>query len=65
MVINSNNTSVVSTTLKEMDATFTDTKESVTIQRTGSTGITMQRTSMNNTDMGNILYFKQDHPTAN
>ena len=64
MVINSNNTSVVSTTLKEMDATFTDTKESVTIQRTGSTGITMQRTSMNNTDMGNILYFKQDHPTA-
>lgn len=65
MVINSNNTSVVSTTLKEMDATFTDIKESVTIQRTGSTGITMQRTSMNNTDMGNILYFKQDHPTAN
>lgn len=65
MVINSNNTSVVSTTLMEMDATFTDTKESVTIQRTGSTGITMQRTSMNNTDMGNILYFKQDHPTAN
>ena len=65
MVINSNNTSVVSTTLKEMDATFTDTKDSVTIQRTGSTGITMQRTSMNNTDMGNILYFKQDHPTAN
>lgn len=64
MVINSNNTSVVSTTLKEMDATFTDTKESVTIQKTGSTGITMQRTSMNNTDMGNILYFKQDHPTA-
>lgn len=64
MVINSNNTSVVSTTLMEMDATFTDTKESVTIQRTGSTGITMQRTSMNNTDMGNILYFKQDHPTA-
>ena len=65
MVINSNNTSVVSTTLKEMDATFTDTKESVTIQRTGSTGITMQRTSMNNTDMGNILYFKQDHPIDN
>lgn len=64
MVINSNNTSVVSTTLKEMDATFTDTKESVTIQRTGSTGITMQRTSMNNTDMGNILYFKQDHQKA-
>ena len=47
-----------------MDATFKDTKESVTIQKTGSTGITMQRTSMNNTDMGNILYFKQEHPDA-
>lgn len=65
MVINSNSTSVVSTTLKEMDATFTDVKESVTIKQTGSTGVTMQRTSMSNTDMGNILYFKQDHPTAN
>lgn len=65
MVINSNSKSVVSTTLKEMDATFTDVKESVTIKQTGSTGVTMQRTSMSNTDMGNILYFKQDHPTAN
>lgn len=64
LVINSNSEAAVSTTLKEMDATFTDTKESVTIQRTGSTGITMQRTSMNNTDMGNILYFKQEHPNA-
>ena len=64
MVINSNSTSVVSTTLKEMDATFTDVKESVNIKQTGSTGVTMQRTSMSNTDMGNILYFKQDHPTA-
>lgn len=64
LVINSNSESAVSTTLKEMDATFKDTKESVTIQKTGSTGITMQRTSMNNTDMGNILYFKQEHPNA-
>ena len=47
-----------------MDATFKDTKESVTIQKTGSTGITMQRTPMYNTDMGNILYFKQEHPNA-
>lgn len=62
--MNSNSEAAVSSTLKEMDATFTDTKESVTIQRTGSTGITMQRTSMNNTDMGNILYFKQEHPNA-
>lgn len=64
LVINSNSEAAVSTTLKEMDATFKDTKESVTIQKTGSTGITMQRTSMNNTDMGNILYFKQEHPNA-
>lgn len=64
LVINSNSEAAVSSTLKEMDATFTDTKESVTIQKTGSTGITMQRTSMNNTDMGNILYFKQEHPNA-
>lgn len=62
--MNSNSEAAVSSTLKEMDATFTDTKESVTIQKTGSTGITMQRTSMNNTDMGNILYFKQEHPNA-
>ena len=64
LVINSNSEAAVSTTLKEMDATFKDTKESVTIQKTGSRGITMQRTSMNNTDMGNILYFKQEHPNA-
>lgn len=64
LVINSNSEAAVSTTLMEMDATFKDTKESVTIQKTGSTGITMQRTSMNNTDMGNILYFKQEHPNA-
>ena len=64
LVINSNSEASVSTTLKEMDATFKDVKESVTIQRTGSIGVTMQRTSMNNTDMGNILYFKQDHPDA-
>ena len=64
LVINSNSEAAVSTTLKEMDATFKDTKDSVTIQKTGSTGITMQRTSMNNTDMGNILYFKQEHPNA-
>lgn len=64
LVINSNSEAAVSTTLKEMDATFKDTKDSVTIQKTGSMGITMQRTSMNNTDMGNILYFKQEHPNA-
>lgn len=64
MVINSNDASVVATTLKEMDASFTTEHTSVSIARTGSKGVTMQRTSMNNSDMGNILYFKQDHDYA-
>ena len=64
MVINSNDASVVATTLKEMDASFTTEHTSVSIARTGSMGVTMQRTSMNNSDMGNILYFKQDHANA-
>lgn len=64
MVINSNDASVVETTLKEMDASFTTVHASVSIKKTGSEGVTMQRTSMNNSDMGNILYFKQDHDYA-
>lgn len=64
MVINSNDASVVATTLKEMDASFTTVHTSVSIKQKGSKGVTMQRTSMNNLDMGNILYFKQDHDYA-
>lgn len=64
MVINSNDASVVATNLREMDASFTTEHTSVSIARTGSKGVTMQRTSMNNSDMGNILYFKQEHPYA-
>lgn len=64
MVINSNDASPVVTTLKEMDASFTTEHKSVTIPRSGGEGVTMQRTSMNNSDMGNILYFKQEHPYA-
>lgn len=64
MVINSNDASVVATTLKEMDASFTTVHTSVSIEQKGSKGVTMQRTSMNNLDMGNILYFKQDHAKA-
>lgn len=64
MVINSNDDSPVATTLKEMDASFTTVHTSVSIAQTGSKGVTMQRTSMNNSDMGNILYFKQDHADA-
>lgn len=64
MVINSNDDSPVATTLKEMDASFTTVNASVSINKKGSKGVTMQRTSMNNSDMGNILYFKQDHADA-
>lgn len=64
MVINSNDDSPVATTLREMDASFTTEHTSVSIAQTGSKGVTMQRTSMNNSDMGNILYFKQDHANA-
>lgn len=64
MVINSNDASVVATTLKEMDASFTTEHTSVSIKQTGSKGVTMQRTSMNNSDMGSILYFKQEHAYA-
>lgn len=64
MVINSNDASVVATTLKEMDASFTTEHTSVSIKQKGSKGVTIQRTSMNNSDMGNILYFKQDHDYA-
>lgn len=64
MVINSNDASVVATTLKEMDASFTTEHTSVSIKQKGSKGVTIQRTSMNNSDMGNILYFKQDHANA-
>ena len=64
MVINSNDASVVATTLKEMDASFTTEHTSVSIKQKGSKGVTIQRTSMNNSDMGNILYFKQDHAKA-
>ena len=64
MVINSNDASPVATTLKEMDASFTTEYASVSIKKSGSEGVTMQRTSMNNSDMGNILYFKQDHDYA-
>lgn len=47
-------------TFKEMDATFNKTNGSVTVSR-GDKGKILQRTSLNNTDMGNILYFYQEH----
>lgn len=64
MVLNSGSGATVSTTLKETDATFGPTLEQATVNRTGSTNVTMQRTSLNSGDMGNILYFLQDHADA-
>ncbi len=47
-------------TFKEMDAAFNTTKNSVQVAE-NATGKVLQRTSMSDTDMGNILYFYQDH----
>lgn len=64
MVLNSGSGATVATTLKETNATFGTTHEQATVNRTGSTNVTMQRTSLNSDDMGNILYFLQDHADA-
>lgn len=47
-------------TFKEMDGTFTKEKQKVVVGN-NATNVSMQRTSLNNTDMGNILYFYQGH----
>ncbi len=47
-------------TFKEMDASFTNPYKSVVVS-SASKSVTLQRTSMSDTDMGNILYFRQDH----
>ena len=41
-------------TFKEMDGTFTKEKQEVVVGK-NATNVSMQRTSLNNTDMGNIL----------
>ena len=50
-------------TFKEMDAAFSKVNKSVTVSL-GTKGAVLQRTSMSDADMGNILYFRQDHPTG-
>ena len=47
-------------TFREMDGTFTKEKQKVVVGK-NATNVSMQRTSLNNTDMGNILYFYQGH----
>ena len=61
IVMDYENDSDVPSTFKEMDGTFKNLKgSSVTVSR-GDKGKILQRTSLNNTDMGNILYFYQEH----
>ncbi len=48
-------------TFKEMDGTFKNLKGSSVTVSSGDKGKILQRTSLNNTDMGNILYFYQGH----
>lgn len=52
--------SEVSSTVKEMDGGFAKTYESVVVGKNAKK-VVLQRTSLNGSDMGNILYFLQDH----
>lgn len=49
-------------TFKEMNSSFSSTLESVPVKQNDK-GVVIQRTSLNASDMGNILYFKQEHLT--
>lgn len=47
-------------TFREMDGSFSTSYASATVSNRDK-GVTLQRTSLSNSDMGNILYFRQDH----
>lgn len=47
-------------TFKEMNSSFSSTLASVSVKQNDK-GVVIQRTSLNASDMGNILYFKQEH----
>lgn len=46
--------------VKEMDSKFSSEKVKVTVGK-NQKNVTLQRTSLNDVDMGNILYFRQEH----
>lgn len=52
--------SALTSWFKEMDGTFTKSNAEVKVSK-DDTGKILQRTSLNNTDMGNVLYFQQRH----
>ena len=47
-------------TFKEMNSSFSSTLASVSVKQNDK-GVVILRTSLNASDMGNILYFKQEH----
>lgn len=61
IVMDYENDSNAPSTFKEMDGTFKNLKGSSVTVSSGNKGKILQRTSLNNTDMGNILYFYQEH----
>lgn len=61
IVMDYENDSKAPSTFKEMDGTFKNLKGSSVTVSSGDKGKILQRTSLNNTDMGNILYFYQEH----
>lgn len=60
IVMDDDGESKVASTVKEMDGEFTNTYESVVVGKNAK-NVVLQRTSLNVSDMGNILYFLQDH----
>lgn len=52
--------SATQSTFKEMNSLFSSTLASVSVKQNDK-GVVIQRTSLNASDMGNILYFKQEH----
>ncbi len=52
--------SATQSTFIEMNSSFSSTLASVSVKQNDK-GVVIQRTSLNASDMGNILYFKQEH----
>lgn len=60
IVMDYDSNSKTQSTFKEMNSSFSSTLESVPVKQNDK-GVVIQRTSLNASDMGNILYFKQEH----
>lgn len=60
IVMDYDSNSKTQSTFKEMNSSFSSTLESVSVKQNDK-GVVIQRTSLNASDMGNILYFKQEH----